>query len=745
MLLGTHNQMRRRHISIASMGIALRIALISWFIAVGTLGIFVLVTIPQQKATFLKNLDSKANSVAVSLRDVTAGAAINEDFASLVSASQTLLAGDAELEFLIIMKNDGFALISQQTGWKVESEIEPFWRSAERRPSGHIVSVPSLNKRVFHHAQPFDYSGIEWGWIHVGLSLQQFDHSVAVLYRRTLWLGIGCAVFSLAVCLAYAHQLVKPIVRLRQVVHEIAGGNLAVRAETTRRDELGSLAVSVNLMTEGLLRRDRILESVRYAAQQFLHSSHWEPVVQDVLAKIGQAANARQAALFEHRTDEAGALYGCLRYEWGRTDAKLFNNNPRMQAIYRPFSGQDALGNQLWSNQIVAGPVDSMDLPEKEVVMEHGILSVVVIPIFSDKNWWGSICLGDGVRERIWTESEQDSLRTAADMFGAAVSRQRAQEALLEAKATLEHRVEERTMELMDQVAAKEQALSRLAEAQDSLLEMSRAAGMAEVATGVLHNIGNVLNSVNVSCNLLMDQIRRSRVENVGKVAQLLDRPEGDLAHFVTEDSRGRQIPAYLDSLSATLHKEHRAMLAEVESLHNKIEHIKEVVTMQQPFGRISGVLETYAAERLMEDALALNSGDLVRHGVTTVRDYESVPPITTDKHKVLQILLNLINNAKHACAENRGNRVITLRIFNVNHDRVAFQVKDTGIGIPPDNMIRIFQHGFTTRSNGHGFGLHSGALAARDLGGRLTVDSDGPGLGATFTLEIPINPGDQT
>ena len=63
----------------------------------------------------------------------------------------------------------------------------------------------------------------------------------------------------------------------------------------------------------------------------------------------------------------------------------------------------------------------------------------------------------------------------------------------------------------------------------------------------------------------------------------------------------------------------------------------------------------------------------------------------------------------------------------------------DNGIGIPADNLTRIFGHGFTTRKEGHGFGLHSGALAAKELGGALTVESDGPGKGATFTLEFPI------
>lgn len=736
--------MRRLNSYKGHMGIALRIALFSWVITLATLCIFVFITVPRQKETFLRNLESKANSVAVSLRDVAAGAAVNEDFASLVSASQTLLAGDPDLEFLIIMRNDGFALINQQSGWRVEPSIDRYWQPVERKSTGVLETVQGLNQRVFHFAQPFDYSGIEWGWIHVGLSLKAYDKSVTELYQNTILLALGCITFSLLASLVFSAQMVRPILRLRQMVQQIADGDLSVRAEIFRRDEVGHLAESVNTMAEALLRRDRIMESVSHAAQQFLHGTHWETVIQDVMSKIGQAADARQTALYEQRTDTTGALYGHLRFEWARPGSRLIQSNPPLQTIFIPAQGQAGWSDYLWRNQLIAGPVDATDLAEKEAIMEHGVLSLMVIPIFVDGDWWGSFCLGDSLRERLWTEAEQDSLRAATDMLGATIARQRAQEAVLEAKATLEQRVEERTMELMDQVAAKEQALSQLATAQSSLLEMSRAAGMAEVATGVLHNVGNVLNSVNVSCNLLVEQLRESRMGNVGKVADLLSGSEADIASFLTTDPRGCQIPAYLRSLGNALAEEQRVLFAEAEALHARIDHIKEIVTMQQTYGRVMGVLETLAPEQLMEDALKLNAEALKRHGITVRREYSPLPAVTVDKHKILQILLNLISNAKYACAYGQKEKSIILRIDSPSQDRVRMEVTDDGIGISQENLIRIFQHGFTTRKDGHGFGLHSGALAARELGGSLNVRSDGLNRGATFTLEIPIRPSER-
>lgn len=165
---------------------------------------------------------------------------------------------------------------------------------------------------------------------------------------------------------------------------------------------------------------------------------------------------------------------------------------------------------------------------------------------------------------------------------------------------------------------------------------------------------------------------------------------------------------------------------------------------MQQSYGRVSGVNETIPPSQLMEDALKLNAGSLARHKVVVARRYQPVPAITVDKHKVLQILLNLINNAKYACTEGGGGKNITLEISAAGSGRVRMVVADDGAGIPPENLSRIFQHGFTTRRDGHGFGLHSGALAAHELGGSLTVHSGGPGAGATFTLELPCNPGDR-
>jgi signal transduction histidine kinase len=249
-----------------------------------------------------------------------------------------------------------------------------------------------------------------------------------------------------------------------------------------------------------------------------------------------------------------------------------------------------------------------------------------------------------------------------------------------------------------------------------------------------------VLNSVNVSATLVAEKFHRSKANSIAKVATLLDEHKADLGAFLTQDEKGQKLPGYLNLLSEGIASERQEVQRELASLRGNIDHIKEIVAMQQDYARVSGVIEAVPVRELVEDALKMHSGSYLRHAVQLEREYADVPPITTDKHKVLQILVNLLHNAKYACDESgRADKQVTVRISKNGEAMVRIEVADNGIGIPAENLTKIFQHGFTTRKNGHGFGLHSGANAAKELGGSLTASSGGPGKGASFVLELPI------
>ena len=551
-------------------GIARRTVVLAWTITLFTLGIFVAVMIPEQKRDLRAELASKACGVAVSLQGEVAEAAISEDYSAVVEHAMEVLNGDSAVDFLIITKDDGLSVIVDRKGWRMEQKIDRYWYPEQRVPSSELGYVPMLNRRVFHYAVPFDYSSIQWGWIHVGLSLNAYDESTREVNFRTGILTVVCVVISLVASVLYAGRFVRPILRLQSVVERVATGDLMARADIQSHDEIEQLAQAFNGMADMILHRDQELS---------------------------------------------------------------------------------------------------------------------------------------------------------------------------EGKRDLEQRVAERTGELREQIVAKDAALAELAEAQRRLIDLSRISGMAEVATGVLHNVGNVLNSVNVSATIVADHLRASRIGQMSELVGLLEEHRSGLNDFLTHDPRGQRVLPYMGNLSRHLEQEREQMGKEVASLSQHIGHIKEIVSMQQTYARPAGVYEKVPLPDLMEDLQGLSRPGIERHDIQFRIEDDFSAPITTDRHKVLQILLNLVSNAKDAVkVRDASERRITIHIVRVGEERMAIRVTDNGIGILPANRVRIFSHGFTTKADGHGFGLHSSALAAKQLGGSLTVESEGSNRGATFVLELPID-----
>ncbi|MDB5873571.1 MAG: integral rane sensor signal transduction histidine kinase, partial [Ramlibacter sp.] len=288
---------------------------------------------------------------------------------------------------------------------------------------------------------------------------------------------------------------------------------------------------------------------------------------------------------------------------------------------------------------------------------------------------------------------------------------------------------------------AMNQMAQSLENSQAQLRATARRAGMAEIATNVLHNVGNILNSVNVSAALVMKTLRSSRALGLARAVRMMNESGADLGGFLTRDEKGKLLPAYLDGAAQALMQEQQGMLEELEHLARSIGHIKDVVATQQSYAMGSAVVEPLHVCNLADDAVRINGDALERQGVTVAREFAAVPVARLDRARLLQILVNLISNAGHAMESvPAGLRQITLSVHAVAPSRLRVSVKDHGEGIPAQNLAQIFTHGFTTRKAGHGFGLHSCALAARQMGGTLTAHSDGPGLGATFTLDLPID-----
>jgi signal transduction histidine kinase len=317
----------------------------------------------------------------------------------------------------------------------------------------------------------------------------------------------------------------------------------------------------------------------------------------------------------------------------------------------------------------------------------------------------------------------------------------RAQVALNAANEELEERVRLRTLEVVTKNEQLEREIAERCRAEEELrathrkvVTLSRQAGMADIASSVLHNVGNVLNSVNISCEFLRGSFAQPASRGLSKINGLLSE-QPDLPSFFGT-LKGKQTVAYLQKLGGAVETENTACLKELATLGKHVEHIKAIVVRQQSHAKCRGLFEQLTLRELVEDGISFSKLHAPREAVTVVRDYCEDILVTTDRHKVSQILLNLLNNAREAAA---GAARITVRT-RATQDTFSVSVEDTGCGISADNLSRIFRHGFTTKEAGHGFGLHASACAATELHGSLKVESPGPGLGATFTLSLPNN-----
>ena len=292
--------------------------------------------------------------------------------------------------------------------------------------------------------------------------------------------------------------------------------------------------------------------------------------------------------------------------------------------------------------------------------------------------------------------------------------------------------------------AEVERAFSELSDAHDALRTMqrqlvdaSRQAGIAEIATDVLHNVGNALNSVNVSVGLVDDGLRALKVDTLDKLASLLE-AQDDLGRFVTEDRRGRRLTAMVRALATAYGDARAAALGEVESLVRHVDHIKGIVRSQQQVAKVGGAREAVEIVEAVEAAIELQHDSLLQQGIEVERCFEDPATVYTDRHRLVQILTNLLSNARHAIRDlQRGRGRITIRVARYA-EWIRISVSDDGPGVPAGLAERIFQHGFTTKADGHGFGLHGSANQAAELGGRLSLEEPVLGRGATFYVDLP-------
>ena len=332
-----------------------------------------------------------------------------------------------------------------------------------------------------------------------------------------------------------------------------------------------------------------------------------------------------------------------------------------------------------------------------------------------------------------YTDNEVEMMIFMANHIGTALQRRRDSFSLEQAHDNLQTSAKELELSneaLMQEIQEKEKIHKRM-------VSLSHEAGKAEVATGVLHNVGNVLNSINVSANMVRDNYSQSRLPSLRKLVDLIT-AQKDLPDFLRDDPRGKSVPDFLSGVVQRLEEEQASAQEEIQKLTEHVNHVKVVVAMQQSFAGVSGLEEPVCLFKMFADAEMLLSNSIYRHEIELVLDFEELPILMLERQRVLQVIVNLLKNAKDALTIGRmDDRRLTVRAGRQN-EWLKIEIEDNGVGIAQDDLTKIFSHGFTTKRNGHGFGLHSCANTIQEMGGNLTVKSDGLGLGATFTITVP-------
>ena len=539
-------------------------------------------------------------------------------------------------------------------------------------------------------AQPVLLNGKREGTLYLLADLHAMTSQLLALFGGIFALVLAASLlFAFVLSSQFQRFITRPILRLAGTARTIADHkDYSVRAARVYDDEVGVLTDAFNQMLSQIQSQDSALQGAQVKLREQVTALQREISERE----RAQAAHARLTAILEATPDI------------------VISADPDGRAFYLNHAGRELMG--LAEGNDISG-LKTMDLHPswaREIISKTGLPAAL-----ENGSWSGETAILNRNREEVHVSQVLIAHKNS--------------EGGLEYVSTV-----------MRDMTERRQAEEALRVSQQKLLETSRLAGMAEVATGVLHNVGNVLNSVNVSASLVVEKLRRSKAPKLAQAAALLTAKNGDLADYLTKDPNGKMLPGYLAKLGEFFIAENAELLAEADQLGRNIEHIKEVVAMQQSYAKVSGVFEDLPPDRLVEDAIAMNVSAFERHGIVLERRFSPVASVRVDRHKVLQIMINLLRNAKYALDDSkRLDKRMTISIFAPNEQRAHIVVADNGIGISPENLTRVFGHGFTTREEGHGFGLHSGALAARAMGGSLSVTSAGIGQGATFTLELPI------
>ena len=254
-------------------GILRRTALIIWMVTLIIITGIIVAIIPDQKAALLKSLDSMAKVMATSIGEVTASSIVLEDYSSVVDHCMRVLKENQNIYYIVITKKDGNSLLHIGNKWYQEN-LGGEWVSPNiAAAAGKIRYSDLIKNNVFQYSHPLNYSGIDWGYIHIGLSLDDYYRDVKKMYGRIILLGLISIFIGLLASIFFSRRLNRPIMALNAVTQKVAAGDLTARAQIATGDEVENLAESFNKMTEALEKSQHELIQEYQRNEEYFRSS----------------------------------------------------------------------------------------------------------------------------------------------------------------------------------------------------------------------------------------------------------------------------------------------------------------------------------------------------------------------------------------------------------------------------------------------------------------------------------------
>ena len=674
------------------LGLGTKFSLLVISILVITLGLNTYKIIKSQNELFKDQLEQRGVLLGYFTSLISPEAILSYDFVSLGNVTREVTQQN-DIVYAIVVDPRGKAItnyLDEQNKFIISAKNTLGSNNVE-----NIIKQISLDERILSMEFPITIDDDLIGKLLLGMSTEVLAEQKSNMIQRQLLIN-GLIIIFLVACIYFVfHQSVLRSIRtLVEGYSNVVMGKLDKPLKVTSHDELGLLTDSFNKMVNQL----KVTSNEKNKALDDLNelNSSLEAIVEEQVSEL-RSKEARLSSIFDNINDgivvidESGFIESMNKSALSIFDAEA--ENVLGARFEKMVQGQ------------TQGAKKKMELYDDELDGPFA-LKKITVPI------------------------EYQAVRSNGNIFPLE---------LVGTEMVLGKR-RFRICVLRD-VTERKETERKLLSAQMQIVESAHKSGMAEIATGVLHNIGNILNSVSVSIEELKRILEIGNVSKLEKANQLLESNITKIGDYLTNDDKGKKLPKFYMKLGGSLRKEHNDLWREMESLADKSSMMRDVIQTQQQYAKSQFYEEALSIEGLVEDAVKLHQLSFAKENIQVKVDIDPLLTAMGQKSKLLQVITNLLINAKQAL-EQAGKSIANkcISITGVQEDDyIVLSIRDNGVGIVSYNIEKIFVHGFTTKNTGHGFGLHTSANAMTEMNGMLIAQSDGENQGACFIIKIPV------